>query len=138
MITHTIGWAEKISLPSFNLHRINAKIDTGAQSSALNAKNIEYTIQDNIKYVSFIFDDGEGKETQVNSLFLKNITVKSSTGQSTVRPLIQAKIIIGPVEFMTEFSLIDRKSMKYKILIGRNTLQNNFFINPSRIYLLSP
>ena len=132
-----IGWAEKVSLPSFNLHQINAKIDTGAQSSALNAKNIEFTVQDNIKYVNFIFGDDEGRETQVHSLFLKNIKVKSSTGQLTIRPFVQAKVKIGSSELITEFSLIDRKSMKYKILIGRNTLHNNFIINPSRTYLLS-
>jgi hypothetical protein len=137
-MTHEIvGWVERISLPSLNLYDIEAKIDSGAQTSAMHAENIEYFFQDGKKYVQFNFRTEAGELVHLNALFIQEREVTSSNGHCTTRPVIQVPIKIGSQEFDTQMTLINRQSMKFKILIGRNTLHLRFLINTSESFLLS-
>jgi hypothetical protein len=137
-MTHEIvGWLEHISLPSLNLYDIEAKIDSGAQTSALHAENIEYFFQDEKKHVQFNFRTEAGEIIHSKALFIEERGVTSSNGHSTTRPVIQLPIQIGSQEFDTQMTLINRQSMKFKILIGRNTLHQRFLINTSESFLLS-
>ena len=131
-----IGCLEHVSLPLLKLQNIKAKIDTGADTSALHAKDIEYTFLDHQKYVNFTFTHDDGQQHQLQALFLEERTVKSSSGEVTVRPIVKLLISIGAHEFETEFSLINRNKMNYRMLIGRNTLGHRFAVVPSQSFLL--
>lgn len=132
----TIGWREYIDIPSMKLAGIKAKIDTGAKTSALHAENIEVVTIENKKYVKFVFSDDKGHEKKVKARFIEERKIKSSTGQSTVRPVVKAKIKMGKEEFEIELTLINRDLMGFKMLIGRDALKHQFLINPSKSYLL--
>ncbi len=131
MNTKVIGWIEDVSLPLLNLGTIKAKMDTGAKSSALHAESIKYLEIDNKKYVSFSFAQEDGQESILQALFVGERSVKSSTGQVTVRPVINTIIKIGSDEFDIEFTLINRSAMRYKIIIGRDALRYKYIINPA-------
>jgi hypothetical protein len=131
MNTKVIGWIEDVSLPLLNLGTIKAKMDTGAKSSALHAESIKYLEIDNKKYVSFSFAQEDGQESILQALFVGERSIKSSTGQVTVRPVINTIIKIGSDEFDIEFTLINRSAMRYKIIIGRDALRYKYIINPA-------
>jgi hypothetical protein len=131
-----VGWRESVSLPSFKLLDLKAKIDTGAKTSALHAEEIEYITFKGKKYVKFAIVNDEGKKKYIKSPFLEEREIKSSTGQKTIRPVVKTKIRMGQIEFDIEITLINRDLMGFKMLIGREALNGRFLINPARSYLL--
>jgi hypothetical protein len=60
---------------------------------------------------------------------LKTKMVRSATG-ANLRPVVQAKIILAGKEIKREFTLADRQSLKYRVLIGQNVLNEGFLIDP--------
>jgi len=131
-----IGWRENVDLTTMKLNNIKAKIDTGAKTSALHADNIEYYTLNHKKYVKFTFTNEDGKVKKIKAPFLEERSIKSSTGQTTIRPVVKTKIKMGLEEFEIELTLINRDLMGFKMLIGRDALAHRFIINPSKSYLL--
>lgn len=131
-----IGWREYVSLPDFKLENLKAKIDTGAKTSALHAEDIEYVTLKNKKYVKFSFTDEAGTKKKIKAKFIEERAIKSSTGQTTVRPVVKTKIKMGKCEFEIELTLINRDLMGFKMLIGRDALHHRFLIYPSKSFLL--
>lgn len=131
-----LGWREHIHLTSIKLSNIKAKIDTGAKTSALHAEDIEHITLNGKKYVKFKFTYEDGTEKKLKAPFIEERAVKSSTGQTTIRPVVKTKIKMGLLEFDIELTLINRDLMGFKMLIGRDALSNRFLINPSKSYLL--
>jgi hypothetical protein len=131
-----IGWRELVSLSQFKLFNIKAKIDTGAKTSALHAENIEYITIKGKSYVRFIVEQEDGKSITIKSPLIEERDVKSSTGHKTRRPVVKTKIQMGKDIFEIEITLINRDLMGFKMLIGRDALGGNYFINPQKSYLL--
>ena len=131
-----VGWRESVSLPQFKLIDLKAKIDTGAKTSALHADEIEFITIKGKKYVRFSIEGSDGKKKYIESRFLDEREIKSSTGQKTIRPVVKTKIRMGKSEFEIEITLINRDLMGFKMLIGREALNGRFLINPARSYLL--
>lgn len=62
-------------------------------------------------------------------------TVKSSNGTTQDRIFIKTVLKLFDLEFETEISLTDRKSMKYPMLIGRNFLEDRFIVDVALTHL---
>lgn len=133
-----LGWREWITLPELSKLPIKAKVDTGAKTSALHAKNIEIYYKQKQPWVSFEL---------VPSIKLKNPiiikhplhdfrTIKNSTGHKHNRPVIRTIIRIGMEEIDVELTLVNRSMMGYRMLLGRQVLKRKFLVNPSRSFLL--
>lgn len=131
-----VGWRENVSLPEFKLKDLKAKIDTGAKTSALHAEEIEHIVVKGKRYVRFVIVTDEGKKHIIKSLFIEDRTVKSSTGHTTIRPVVKTKIKMGNSAFDIEITLINRDLMGFRMLIGREALNGRFLINPARSNLL--
>ena len=131
-----VGWRESVSLPTFKLLDLKAKIDTGAKTSALHADDIEFVTEKGKKFVKFSIITDEGKKKHIKSRFLEEREIKSSTGQKTIRPVVKTMIRMGKSEFEIEITLINRDLMGFKMLIGRDALAGHYIINPAKSYLL--
>ena len=130
-----IGRREWASLPEFGLKNVKVKIDTGAYSSSIHVSLIEEV--DGILYVVFL--DSNHPEFQNNPFSFKEFRlkkVKSSNGIIQERYFIKTYIVLGSVKIKTEFSLTQRKGMRYPILIGRKLLNKRFLIDTSLKYTL--
>ena len=62
---------------------------------------------------------------------VKTVRVISSHGKTT-RPVIKVSIKLGSKRFKALFNLVDRKQLKYPILIGQNILKRGFLIDPNK------
>ncbi len=62
-------------------------------------------------------------------------TVKSSNGTIQERIFIKTILELFGLEFETEISLTDRKSMKYPMLIGRKFLEERFIVDVASTHL---
>jgi hypothetical protein len=127
-----IGWREDVHLPELGGGVIIAKIDTGARTAALHAEDI--TIKG--KRVAFALEL-EGRKHKMDVPIFGVKRVKSSSGHSEVRVVIETKLEIGHHKFSAEVTLTDRGDMGVPMLLGRNTIKGRFLVNPGRSFLIS-
>ena len=60
--------------------------------------------------------------------------VKSSTGDCTQRFVIGTTLQMGAHRWLIEMTLIDRRNMLFRMLVGRTSLSNRFTVDPSSSY----
>ncbi|MCJ8167267.1 RimK/LysX family protein [Pontibacter sp. E15-1] len=133
---HTIGRRELVSLPELGIEEIEAKIDTGAYTSAIHCSNIhEETLPDGSKLIALDLLDPSHPQYNHKKLEFREYElreIKSSFGEVQERYVIRTKIKFFEEEIEAEFSLSDRSDMKYPVLIGRKLLKNRFVVDVAR------
>ena len=126
----TIGRIDKIDLPEFGLNDIPAKIDTGANRSAIHCSQITETNENGRPEISFHIplDSSHGqKDFHIKSFFKKKI--RSSSGHIEERYIIKTVVVLFGKKIHGSFSLTDRAEMKYPILLGRKLLNSKFIVD---------
>ncbi len=134
-IKTTIGRYDKIDLPEMNLWDIDAKIDTGADGSAIHCHHIEIVKKKGKKLLHFILLDPTHPSYDNNSFFFENYkqrSIKNSFGDSEKRFVIKTPIVIFGKETLTEFSLSYRGNLSFPILLGRKFLYRKFVVDVAR------
>ena len=130
-----LGWREWVTLPSYNL-RLKAKIDTGAKTSSIHASNIQVYQKGKVDMVKFrLFHLKYSFEVETKLVDYKKI--KSSFGETELRPMIHLKIQIGKDIWITDFTLAQRSNLTYPMLIGRNTLNKKHIIHSHKSFIAS-
>ena len=133
-----IGWKESIDLPDLGVRNMLAKADTGARSSALDVKNIKELEGGRIRF-DIILDRKDRTRTKtVVAKIAHQKHVRSSNGQVHERYFIKTKIRIGTKTKEVDFSLVCRKAMVCRTLLGRKALENDFLVDSSRKYQSRP
>src|SRR6056300_63178 len=132
-----VGWEEWISLPELNLPALVAKTDTGADTSALHAFNIQTFGKKNNQMVRFGINPINTDERfaifcSAKIIDQKNIT--SSNGITELRYVIETDMVIGGVIKRIPITLTNRENMKYKMIIGRSAL-DGFQISADKSFL---
>jgi hypothetical protein len=134
-----IGRKEKVNLTEFDFLGLTAKIDTGAYTSSIHCSRIkEITTKNGDKRLYFRLLDPSYPKYQEKKYSTKKYTqklVKSSNGKSELRYVIETEIQIGANIFIAEFTLSNRKDMKYPILIGRKLIKHKYLVDVSKVYL---
>lgn len=123
-----IGYEERVTLKNMGEGKILAKIDSGAEYSSLHAyelKIIRNKISKNYIAKFKLFKDEEFIKMEI----AKFIRVKSSNGESQLRPVINVEAELNGIRIDLEVTLTDRESMKYDMLIGRRGLKGRFLID---------
>ena len=129
-----LGWREWVFLPSYNDFKLKAKIDTGARTSAIHATNIQIYRKNRGEMVKFqIYQSQSFLDIDTELISYKKI--KSSFGQTEIRPLVHMKIQIGAEIWLTEITLAQRAKLTYPMLIGRNSLNKQHIIHSHKSYL---
>jgi len=130
-----LGRRDRIDLPGMELRAVRAKIDTGAYGSAIHCSNIRIVRRDGKKILTFVLLDPEhenytGKEFVFDRF--RDKVVRSSSGHSEHRYSIVSRVVIFGKAYETEFSLTDRRNMRYPVLLGRKFLKGRFIVDVSR------
>jgi hypothetical protein len=134
----SLGWREWVHLPDLGLEWIKAKTDSGARTSALHAFDIEIFERDGKEYVRFKVhprqhNDVETMEAEAELIDQRH--VRSSHGKRTFRPVIRTTLSVLGRQFPIELTLVCRKRMKFRMLLGREALRNRFIVDTGRSYL---
>ena len=130
-----IGTIEQVSLPDDRIENVPAKVDTGADNSAIWASNIR--LVDGKLYFSF-FAPGSMfyRDKEVVSTAFRTTTVRNSFGHKEFRYKIKLKITIGDHTLIRWFTLADRSRNNYPILLGKNFLKDTFIVDVSKKHLV--
>ena len=129
-----LGWREHVAIPEWGIKRISAKIDTGARTSAVHVGEIEDLGNGRIRF-EVIRRENPHKGRWVEAQMVRNSNVKPSSGIAQSRPVVETLIRIGDVERRVEVSLVCRRGMRCRMLVGRTALNGVFSVDPSRKYL---
>ena len=135
------GWIEEGLLLPEDVS-VKIKLDTGAKTSSMDAKNLEPFEKANEHWVRFnvdVKDSDSGKLVSVpfERKVERNVKLRGAGGEER-RPVVLMKICIGKKIYNEEFSLKDRGKMLYPVLIGRNTLKNLGPVDVSRTFTMEP
>jgi hypothetical protein len=133
-----IGWREWVALPEFGISAIQAKVDTGADSSSLHAFDQRRFTRDGIDYIRF--DIHPLKRSRAASVtceapIVMERKVKNPGGRTELRPVISTPVVVNGVQIRAMINLTERDEMSFRMLIGRRTLRGRFLVNPGRSYL---
>jgi hypothetical protein len=123
-----IGRVEKVRFPYIGAKSVHARVDTGAQTSAIWASKVAE--QDGRLGVVFYgashpLYDGVMHYFDDFSLGV----VASSNGQAETRYKVRLSIKIGGRRIRARFTLADRSTQVYPVLIGRNILRGKFVVD---------
>ena len=130
-----IGRYDKIDLPDLHLFELDAKIDTGAYSSAIHYHHAEIIEKDGKEVLHFTLLDPTHPDYNDKSFYFEKFdrrNIKNSFGDSEMRFVIHTKITLFGKNFETDFSLSDRGSLKFPILLGRKLLQMGFVVDVAK------
>jgi ribosomal protein S6--L-glutamate ligase len=125
-----IGRAEKVDLLDFDMSSIPAKVDTGADSSAIWASSIEE--KDDGLYFVLFGPESAGYTGAVQRFTKPDYTltrVANSFGHKELRYKVKLRIRVKGRLVRATFTLSDRSEKTYPILLGRRLLHGKFLVD---------
>jgi len=134
-----IGSEEWLALKDLNIPAIKARVDSGAKTSSIQAKNIKRIMRKGEAWVTFDVNpiqDNLSLYVSCEAKVVDTRIVKSSSGESQKRFVIKTKLKLDAQTFEIELTLADRSGMEYRMLLGREALKNRFLVDASKSFIL--
>lgn len=133
-----IGEAEYVLIGAAET-RLAARIDTGATTSSLDAREIKPYESDGKKWISFqVVERKSGKVIKFKRKLVRTAKVKRHGAEKQKRYIVKLPVKMGPIEQEIEFTLTDRSSFEFPVLIGRNFLKGVAIVDVDRKYSITP
>ena len=133
----TIGYQEYVALPEWGIDRLLAKSDTGARSSALDAKNITELPDNKVRFDIALSRKNRDRTVTVEADVVRRTRVRSSHGHATERLVVVIPLHVGRISKPIEVTLVSRKPMICRMLLGRTALADTFLVDSGRRFVLS-
>lgn len=116
---------------------INARIDTGAETSSLGVYGVQRFERDGKKWVKFGLVVGEGAMVYRYPIY-DSVRIKQQNDERAEKRIeIKMTIKLGGTEYPKQiFNLADRSHLEYQALIGRNFLRDIAIVDVGSSYLL--
>lgn len=133
-----IGWREYIALPEWGIDHIQVKADTGARTSAIDVASVEELSDGRVRFdvvVNRAHPPTPPQVVHIEADVVRRTRVKSSFGRVHDRLVVRTQIKLGPVTKAVDLSLVSRKNMLVRVLLGRHALKPEFIVNPARVYV---
>ena len=128
-----IGRVEKVNLPQLSAFKVPAKIDTGADASSIWAHSVK---KDDVNLrVTFFGPDSKVYTGEVHTFLPNEYTitrVSNSFGHREIRYKVKLKIGVKGRLINGTFTLSDRSTKLYPILIGRSLLRHKFLVDVTK------
>ena len=131
-----VGRNEPLILPLHDSEtQFPAKVDTGAYRSSIHCAEIQVKEKDGQSFVCGDLLKGHpcafGRSFYFESDEFEKVIVANSFGQKEERYEVKLRCKLGPIVFNTTFTLADRSSKLFPILIGRRALRKRFLVDVS-------
>jgi len=108
-----------------------ARIDTGAKFTSIDAREITPFERDGKKWVKFKMFKGV-KEFTIERPIHDTVLVKQHGKEPLRRYMVKVRITAGEISQLIPVSLTDRSNFEYPTLIGRNFLKDYFIVDVSK------
>lgn len=128
-----------MGLPSIGTY-LQARIDSGANTSSLSARDITPFERDGEDWVRFklaLNDDDvvvdHVRDEWIEAPVERRVRIVQASGDDS-RPVISLLLTLGPLRENVEFTLNDRSHLEYPILLGRRFLLDIALIDVAETY----
>ena len=133
----TIGYVENVQIFPGGLD-LEAKIDTGADHSSINAKSVEKFVRDGNAWVRFPLTNKANRSIVVEQPVLRTARIRRHGGLTEERDVLLLGVCLGSVFKEIEVNIVDRSGFAYQMLIGRSFLQGTFLVDPGARFTREP
>lgn len=123
-----LGRSDRVDLPQLGVYDIHAKVDTGAYTSSLHCQSAE-VVDEVLEFVLLDEEHPEFTGTRFRFTEYEVRDIRNSFGDIERRFVIVTTMRIFDEDITTEFSLCNRGSLKFPVLIGRKILRDRFLID---------
>jgi hypothetical protein len=133
-----VGWREWVALPELGLPAVKAKVDTGAKTSSLHAFDLETFREGGRERVRFgvhPLQENERLTVWAEADVVDERHVTSSSGHEELRVVVRTPLRLGDLTWPVELTLTDRRSMRLRMLLGREALAGRLLVDASTSYL---
>ena len=135
------GWIEKGVLMPGGV-AVKMKLDTGALTSSLDARELHHFKRDGKPWVRFtlaLTDANTDKEVRqtLERPVERSVTVRGAGGMEE-RPTVTMSVCVGDKLYKEWFTLRDRSDMIYPVLLGRRLLAELGPVDSSRTFTVQP
>ncbi|MGF1694684.1 ATP-dependent zinc protease [Vibrio lamellibrachiae] len=117
----------------------DARIDTGAATSSLNAIDIQQFERNGSNWVRFHLADGVTELNDDNWIELpivRFVKIRQSTSDTVERrAVVELWVRVGKIHEKAQFTLADRSQMSHPILLGREFIRDIAVVDISRKYI---
>lgn len=122
------GWIERVTLPEHGIE-LEAKLDTGADTSSIDARDIERFRKGGVSYARFLVPGGSGGGARIEAPVVRRATIKRAGGESDRRLVVKLRLCLAGQTVEAEVTLADRSQMSVPMLIGRNVLAGRLLVD---------
>ncbi|BCB59310.1 MULTISPECIES: ATP-dependent zinc protease [Halomonadaceae] len=138
---NVFGWVENAYIEPWGI-AVKAKLDSGALTSSLDARDIEMFEKEGEEWVRFRLklEDQESGDTfsdQIERPLYREQTVRGAGGRDE-RPVVLMDVCMGDTIYEEQFSLRDREEMIYPLLLGRRTISHLGLLDVRNTFLQEP
>ena len=132
-----VGWLERavICPEQFTMQ---AKLDTGADNSSIDAAGIVEFERNGEKWVRFSIVNLEDKTVTIERKIHRFARIKQHAKKAIRRPVIRMGVCLGNNYREVEFNLADRKGFNFKMLLGRSFLKGMVVVDPALKFTTPP
>lgn len=123
-----LGRYDRVDLPGLGLKNIHAKVDTGAYRCSLHCHSAQ-VVNGILEFILLDEEHPEFTGMKFTSSEYHVRDIKNSFGEVESRYVITTTIKLLDEEITADFSLSNRGTLKFPILIGRKILQDRFLID---------
>ena len=133
-----LGGIEKVSIDSIK-QSFDARVDTGATTSSLNAVDIKEFERNGKDWVRFhLADKSQATEDQkwIEAPVVRYVKIRqSTTDQAERRAVIELWVKVGKIHEKAQFTLADRSQMSHPVLLGREFIKDIALVDVSKQYV---
>ena len=117
---------------------LEARIDTGAETSSIHAEDILLIEKDGKRWIRFSLTDPKTNENiSLERRLHRRIMVKQKNSDvNEPRYVVRMWVTLGDTRIWLDVSLTDRDDFEFPLLIGRNMLIDNFAVDVSKHHTL--
>ncbi|WP_303289102.1 RimK/LysX family protein [Marinobacter sp. SS5-14b] len=127
-----VGEVEKLFLADPGIV-YTARIDSGAETSSIHARNVKRFERDGGNWVRFEVPvpgaESEQWVTMEKEVSRRVKIIQSAADEAERRVVVELQFAIGDHQQVAEFTLADRTNLTYEVLIGRNVLRDVMLID---------
>jgi hypothetical protein len=128
------GWIETVTFPDYGI-MLDAKLDTGADSSSLNVTGLDRFKRNGKTWYRFTLTGEHGKIATIEQQTNRVARIMRAEVKDTRRPIVRLKICLAGQVAETDFTLTDRSDRRTSLLIGRRFLAGRILVDSGRKHL---
>mgnify|MGYP006278428931 FL=1 len=124
------GYVEDVRVMELG-REMRAKLDTGATTSSIDAREIESFEQDGEDWVRFtVVDRDTDERVELEEPVTRVVHIKRHGKPSQERYVVELDLCLGDRRITEEVSLTSRKKWLYPLLVGRNHMAGEVLVDP--------